>query len=961
MKFLFIPLLILLAGFPFWASAQTDTWLETNNGIGNIAAGDRFEVAEILTLQNGRTFACVEAHSGGESQNGVYELNQSTWTWTRIAPQANGYGFSQVISDANRIFEIRQNVVRELDLNTNEWSQILEIPDIGIPNSASVSIVGDSLFFRSRLEGSNLTENRQRDPNANFQENEEFITAVNLNDGNYTLLRNPSKPLIIPSRGGNSNMSLALATGKKYIHNTFDLRSKDGYGGLYEWTGSGWISASAGLNAINITGSGFGPTGPIYTDVNKQKLFVRTEQGFYEKAEGGWIKYFYRTGSRFFISPDYLFINNNNGSFFRVDRALKTFMPRNGISCVESVRQFMTPNNGGFFLAEIEVQTDDLGNCSDSNDDEKRLGIYRYAPNYNKPGTVSNLHLDVGTYLGGVGENKVGQTLILPSGKVLIGGTFNDNMGTTPSTLLSTTESSKGKLFVMSADGTTVEQSIILGEEIKDMDINASGEIALTGDFGVAVLNADYSLKWSASESISKGRIAIADDGKVVALLASASNGAGIIKLFANDGSEIHTNTSIDNNGVHINDVEISSAAAHNQYYVAGFTQASSVLQVAYIYAYPLTASTTRNWKTWGFGASEINTNENGADTRAYRIKATADKLFIAGESAGGGPGGFSIFAYNGKDLSTKVANNGNDFFTDGTNSCGSCHITFLGRVDVSTGEVERGKFFHGRLSGGKTNTHKVDKGDLEIDDQGNVLLVGISAFQIQDRDVFNINGQLVGSYAGGDQYILMTTPDFQTRIIWGVFSKERGSGDDNRIAYGNGKVAYIATSTKGTLMTTENALKAEPYNTIQEDYQLSQSDVYFALWDRDVWETANLDEIQRPFIPADSCFRVDNLPCRTEDPTGTSLIDLIKPFNILTPNGDNRNDTWLVSNLNLAESHKIRVFTKNGQVVFETNNYDQNWNGSYNGQPLPAGVYYYTIYVNNEKKPKTGYITIIY
>ena len=437
----------------------------------------------------------------------------------------------------------------------------------------------------------------------------------------------------------------------------------------------------------------------------------------------------------------------------------------------------------------------------------------------------------------------------------------------------------------------------------------------------------------------------------------------------------------LDNNGAHINNVEIS--AAHNQYYVVGYTQASSVLQVAYLRAYPLTEPVQEAWKTWGFGANEINTNENGADTRIYHVKATADQLYVAGETAGGGPGGFTVFAYDGKGLTNKVALNGNDYFTNGTNSCGSCHITFLGKLDPTNGLVEKGKFVHARLSSGKTNTHRNRHGDLEVDDQGNVLLVGQSAFQIQDRDVFNVNGELVGAYTG-DQYVLMTTPDFDTRLLWGVFSREGGDGSENRIAFGHGKVAYLAQTEQGRMITTERAFRTEPYNALSGDGSLSNPDVYLAVWNRNVWETANEDEVELAFIPEDKCFRADEEPCLATvpdpndpatpdpanpdpslpdplDPDDPALAGPLKAFNLITPNGDGRNDVWAVAGLKDLGSYHIRVVTRTGQSVFETDDYRQDWSGTHQGRALPAGVYYYAIVVAGQKKAVTGYLTILY
>ncbi len=953
------------------AQAQTGAWQEANAGLANFAAGESFEVTSTLTLNDGRVFTFVRNHSGGEARDGVYQYDLAANRWVLTAPRLNQYGYSALVSSGTRIFGIpggNSQDVYELDLAAGTWKKIMTLPDIGLSLSRGIDALGNFLYVPCRVESESKV---QEHPDLRLQVTEEFVLKVDIDQQTTTPLRNPDQPLLINGKGGNPRHPIALTSGEVYHYSTFDYRDTNGTGGLYAWDGTNWTRASAGLNAINITGSGFGPIGPIFTDIDHQKLFVKTEQGFYQKTEGGWLKYFYRTGALLFISPDYLFLQEDNGGFARVDAALTTSLTNSGLDCIERMDNFVTPDNGVTFFAEMRVKQDAQGNC-DGQGALKRLGIYRYLPDYDRPGKVKNLHLEIGTYLGGIGANEVAQTVFTPDETLLVAGNFSDNMGAPTTPLLGGAESDRGKIFVLNADGTQLTRALVLGEAVYDMDINAGGEIAVIGSFGVAVLRPDYSVKWSSVKSLSeRPRLAIADDGRVVAVVASVSNGPGQIKLYDADGSVIHTNTASDDNGKHINNVEISSG--HGQYYVVGYTQASSVLQVAFLRAYRLTGPVQETWKTWGFGANEINTNENGADTRIYHVKATANQLYVAGETAGGGPGGFTVFAYDGQGLTNKVALDGNDFFTDGTNSCGSCHITFMGRVNPASGLVEKGKFVHARLSGGKTNTHRNRHGDLEVDDQGNVLLVGQSAFQIQDRDVFNVNGELVGTYTG-DQYVLMTTPDLDTRLLWGVFSREGGNGSENRIAFGHGKVAYLAQSDAGRLITTDNAFRVDPFNTLGDDGSLSNPEVYLAVWNRNVWETANEDEVELAFIPEDACFRADDEPCLATvpdpadpdnpnpiDPNDPALDGPLQAFNLITPNGDGRNDVWAIAGLKNLGSYYVRVVTRAGQPVFESDDYRQDWSGTHQGQPLPAGVYYYAIVVAGQKKAVTGYVTILY
>ena len=81
---------------------------------------------------------------------------------------------------------------------------------------------------------------------------------------------------------------------------------------------------------------------------------------------------------------------------------------------------------------------------------------------------------------------------------------------------------------------------------------------------------------------------------------------------------------------------------------------------------------------------------------------------------------------------------------------------------------------------------------------------------------------------------------------------------------------------------------------------------------------------------------------------------------NIFTPNGDGINDTWVIQYLDRYPGCKVRIYNRYGQKVFESSGYATPWNGTFNGQPLPFGTYYYIIELGSPFKPFTGYVTII-
>ena len=65
---------------------------------------------------------------------------------------------------------------------------------------------------------------------------------------------------------------------------------------------------------------------------------------------------------------------------------------------------------------------------------------------------------------------------------------------------------------------------------------------------------------------------------------------------------------------------------------------------------------------------------------------------------------------------------------------------------------------------------------------------------------------------------------------------------------------------------------------------------------------------------------------------------------NIITPNGDGRNDTWVIKNIDQYPNNTVKVFDKSRNVIYSKQGYTNDWNGTYNDAPLPQGTYYYVV-----------------
>ena len=108
----------------------------------------------------------------------------------------------------------------------------------------------------------------------------------------------------------------------------------------------------------------------------------------------------------------------------------------------------------------------------------------------------------------------------------------------------------------------------------------------------------------------------------------------------------------------------------------------------------------------------------------------------------------------------------------------------------------------------------------------------------------------------------------------------------------------------------------------------------------------------------------VDSLNCR-------SVLDVVVGFEgtfncvmvpqLITPNSDGYNDTWVMRNIDLYPDAEVLVFNRWGDLVFRTKNILGNpWDGTSKGQMVPSDSYHYILYLNDGSAPKSGVITVI-
>jgi gliding motility-associated-like protein len=86
----------------------------------------------------------------------------------------------------------------------------------------------------------------------------------------------------------------------------------------------------------------------------------------------------------------------------------------------------------------------------------------------------------------------------------------------------------------------------------------------------------------------------------------------------------------------------------------------------------------------------------------------------------------------------------------------------------------------------------------------------------------------------------------------------------------------------------------------------------------------------------------------------------------VVTPNGDNFNDTWKIANLNLFPDNEVILMNRWGDVVYQAKPYNNDWSGQANsgihlfGNNLSTGTFYYVVKLGANQEPIKGFIELI-
>ena len=90
------------------------------------------------------------------------------------------------------------------------------------------------------------------------------------------------------------------------------------------------------------------------------------------------------------------------------------------------------------------------------------------------------------------------------------------------------------------------------------------------------------------------------------------------------------------------------------------------------------------------------------------------------------------------------------------------------------------------------------------------------------------------------------------------------------------------------------------------------------------------------------------------------TVYEKIEPPNAFSPNGDGINDTWQIPGISSYPNATLSIFNRQGEMIYHSSSYKNDWDGKLKGVILPFGIYYYLIIPGVNFNPVFGSILLV-
>jgi len=245
--------------------------------------------------------------------------------------------------------------------------------------------------------------------------------------------------------------------------------------------------------------------------------------------------------------------------------------------------------------------------------------------------------------------------------------------------------------------------------------------------------------------------------------------------------------------------------------------------------------------------------------------------------------------------------------------------------------------------------------GDMPID--ATYLWQGPNGFEAKTRSIRvpNVSANLQGEFTVQGMLPECMSPPSAPYAVE-ILSAPNLIADEYEIVLGQEQVlAILANDTIPADSLAEVQIKIDPFNglaTLNPDGTVTyQPQVETLSKDNFTYEVC-YTLCQEPEQLCDEELVVMNINFAPEECVIATVI---------TPNGDGKNDRFIISCVESGTflNNELIIFNQRGTEVFQAKPYENNWDGTYNGQDLPDGTYYYIFIPEPGAEAQKGFLTI--
>lgn len=125
------------------------------------------------------------------------------------------------------------------------------------------------------------------------------------------------------------------------------------------------------------------------------------------------------------------------------------------------------------------------------------------------------------------------------------------------------------------------------------------------------------------------------------------------------------------------------------------------------------------------------------------------------------------------------------------------------------------------------------------------------------------------------------------------------------------------------------------------------------------LWQDGSTDSVLIATMEDTYSVTVTNeFGCSSSDEINLTLEAADIP-NAFSPNGDGINDVWVIRTIDSYPNHTLRVFDRQGNLIREWTDYQNDWDGSVDGTPGNRATYFY-ILLSDDQMVARGSVSVI-